>query len=263
MEEMITLHLNLDNLCLLIDKAGGLYSVTVEGEMYKVRIEFPNKHSTTILLHKHGGMHLSVPLENYNTLVDVLPGIRQYANDYTFSESLPAAADVYSTKEEFTKEKLQMDTKEIDKEAKEERAVPILEENILEVQLDSGHTMKVFSTQEWAKKYRDEKIKCITTIPPFPPVANLKLPTLKSASSQAAKSDPGAHYRFTYQGLKLDPARIGAIYGITHPMQFQALKKLLCTGNRGHKSLLQDIADIECCLQRWKEMLQEDETSEN
>ena len=78
-----------------------------------------------------------------------------------------------------------------------------------------------------------------------------------------SKSDPGAHYRFTYKGLKLDPARIGAIYGITHPMQFQALKKLLCTGKRGHKSLLQDIADIECCLQRWKEMLQEDETSEN
>lgn len=82
-------------------------------------------------------------------------------------------------------------------------------------------------------------------------------------NEQPTKVDPGAHYRFTYQGLKLDPARIGAIYGITHPMQFQALKKLLCTGNRGHKSLLQDIADIECCLQRWKEMLQEDETSEN
>ena len=82
-------------------------------------------------------------------------------------------------------------------------------------------------------------------------------------NEQPSKSDPGAHYRFTYKGLKLDPARIGVIYGITHPMQFQALKKLLCTGNRGHKSLLQDIADIECCLQRWKEMLQEDETSEN
>lgn len=207
MEEMITLHLNLDKLCSLIDKAGGWYSVTREGEMYKVRIEFPNKHSTTILLHKHGGMHLSVPLENYNTLADVLPGISQYAKDG------------YSTREEFTKEKLQMDTKEIDKEAKEEKA---------------------------------ERITMI--VPPYTPIV---------PNEQPAKVDPGAHYRFTYQGLKLDPARIGAIYGITHPMQFQALKKLLCTGNRGHKSLLQDIADIECCLQRWKEMLQEDETREN
>ena len=91
----------------------------------------------------------------------------------------------------------------------------------------------------------------------------LEMPITEMVTNEQSKLDPGAHYRFTYQGLKLDPARIGIIYGITHPMQFQALKKLLCTGNRGHKSLLQDIADIECCLQRWKEMLQEDETSEN
>lgn len=219
---MITLHLNLNKLCSLIDKAGGSYSATIDGEMYKVRIEFPNRYATTILLHKQGETKLLIPLKNYNKFVDVLPSISQYANDYTFSESLPAAADVYSTKEEFAKEKLQMNTKEIDKEEKEE------------------------------KEAKAEKIAMIA--PPYTPLV---------PNEQPAKVDPGVHYRFTYQGLKLDPARIGTIYGITHPMQFQALKKLLCTGNRGHKSLLQDIADIECCLQRWKEMLQEDETSEN
>ncbi|MGZ4975753.1 MAG: hypothetical protein ACXV8O_01275 [Methylobacter sp.] len=45
--------------------------------------------------------------------------------------------------------------------------------------------------------------------------------------------DPGAHYRYTYKGIKLDPFRIGQIYGITSLAMFTILKKCLCAGNRG------------------------------
>jgi hypothetical protein len=83
--------------------------------------------------------------------------------------------------------------------------------------------------------------------------------------------DPGAHYRYAYRvnlsetdkangyvDVKLDPARICDVYGITNMMQSQAVKKVLCAGNRGHKDFSQDIKDIKCALDRWEEMLKED-----
>lgn len=79
----------------------------------------------------------------------------------------------------------------------------------------------------------------------------------------AAKSDPGAHYRFHYKGIQLDPYRIAKVYGITDHAQFSALKKILCAGSRGHKGLLQDISDSICALERWRQMLEEDSEIEN
>lgn len=73
--------------------------------------------------------------------------------------------------------------------------------------------------------------------------------------------DQGAHYRYTYKGINLDPARIQLIYGATHPLQGSIIKKALCAGNRGHKSLITDLDDIICAAQRWKEMLEEDDES--
>lgn len=70
--------------------------------------------------------------------------------------------------------------------------------------------------------------------------------------------DTGAHYRYVYKGIKLDPARICKIYKTENAMQSHIVKKTLCAGNRGHKDILVDIDDIIGCAQRWKEMVIED-----
>ena len=70
--------------------------------------------------------------------------------------------------------------------------------------------------------------------------------------------DPGKHYRYEYKGIKLDPYRILDIYGIGHPAQQHAIKKLLRAG-KAHKSLRQDVAEVVSTLNRWLEMMQEDE----
>lgn len=72
------------------------------------------------------------------------------------------------------------------------------------------------------------------------------------------KVDKGAHYRFEYKGIKLDPSRILTIYGASHPMQQAIVKKGLCAGNRGKKDLIEDLDDIICAAERWKEMIAED-----
>lgn len=77
------------------------------------------------------------------------------------------------------------------------------------------------------------------------------------------EKDQGAHYRFQYRGIKLDPARISLIYGITHPIQFGIVKKALRAGERGKKSLREDLKDIICACERWLEVLDEDEQFEN
>lgn len=71
--------------------------------------------------------------------------------------------------------------------------------------------------------------------------------------------DKGEHYRFTYRGIKLDPARIATIYNFKYPIQIGILKKVLCAGNRGKKGLVEDIEDVICGCKRWIEMLKEDE----
>ena len=89
-----------------------------------------------------------------------------------------------------------------------------------------------------------------------------KLPThaeqMFGKEKSIVENDTGKHYRYTYKGIKLDPARIVSIYKCSHPMQLPIIKKALCAGNRGHKDLLRDIDDIICSAQRWKEMLLED-----
>lgn len=73
-----------------------------------------------------------------------------------------------------------------------------------------------------------------------------------------AEEDSGSHYRYEYNGIKLDPYRIADIYGITNHSQFTIAKKALCAGNRGHKNLIQDIKDIKNACDRWLEMIAED-----
>lgn len=64
-------------------------------------------------------------------------------------------------------------------------------------------------------------------------------------------------YNFAYRGIKLDQYRILEIYGITHPAQQHAIKKLLRAG-RSHKTIGADISEVIETLKRWQEMLKED-----
>ena len=72
-----------------------------------------------------------------------------------------------------------------------------------------------------------------------------------------APRDSGAHYRYSYRGVKMDPYRIIAVYGITHPAHQHALKKLLRAG-RSVKNQRQDVQEVIDSLNRWLEMLDED-----
>lgn len=80
----------------------------------------------------------------------------------------------------------------------------------------------------------------------------------KDTLESVDKADPGAHYRFTYQGIKLDPFRLAAIYGMTDMAYMTVLKKVLCAGKRGYKDEVQDIKDMISALNRKLEMLKED-----
>lgn len=70
--------------------------------------------------------------------------------------------------------------------------------------------------------------------------------------------DAGAHYRFKYRGINLDPFRIAQIYDMDDFCMMTILKKTLCAGRRGHKDFEQDLKDIICAAQRKLEMLKED-----
>ena len=65
------------------------------------------------------------------------------------------------------------------------------------------------------------------------------------------------HYRFQFNGVKLDPYRILEVYGIHHPAHQHAIKKLLRAG-KSIKDLEQDIDEVILTLNRWKEMLNEE-----
>lgn len=65
------------------------------------------------------------------------------------------------------------------------------------------------------------------------------------------------HYAYEYKGVKLDPYRIFRVYDITAPEQQHAIKKLLRAG-KSVKPLMQDIDETIATLERWKQILNED-----
>ena len=71
-------------------------------------------------------------------------------------------------------------------------------------------------------------------------------------------NDTGTHYRRTYKGINLDPARICAVYNVTNMVQAGIVKKALRAGSGGKKGIVEDIDDIITAANRWKEMLKED-----
>ena len=78
----------------------------------------------------------------------------------------------------------------------------------------------------------------------------------------ASEKDEGAHYRYEYKGIKMDPARIISIYKPSNMMAGTIVKKALLAGNRGKKDIIQDLNDIINAAQRWKEMIREDSEDE-
>jgi hypothetical protein len=60
-----------------------------------------------------------------------------------------------------------------------------------------------------------------------------------------------------FKGIKFDPYRIAKMYGLTGGPREHMLKKLLRGEGKGHTEadLLQE---LQCCLDRWKEMYEED-----
>lgn len=69
------------------------------------------------------------------------------------------------------------------------------------------------------------------------------------------------HYDYTFEGKRLDPYRILLCYGISHPAQQHAIKKLLRAG-RSIKPLIQDIDEVIMTLNRWREMILEEPPAE-
>lgn len=68
-----------------------------------------------------------------------------------------------------------------------------------------------------------------------------------------------SHYKKEVSGLSMiDVYRVLDLFGVTDPCIQHACKKLLVTGNRGHKNTDQDIQDAIDTLERWKEMRAED-----
>jgi hypothetical protein len=71
------------------------------------------------------------------------------------------------------------------------------------------------------------------------------------------KEDKGAHYRFMFKGVKFDPYRICKMYGVGGGPREHMLKKILRGSGKGHTE--DDlIKELQCCLDRWKEMIKED-----
>ena len=70
------------------------------------------------------------------------------------------------------------------------------------------------------------------------------------------------HYSFDYKGIRIDPYRLFRIYNIYDPEQQHAIKKLLRAG-KSVKTLEQDINETIVTLERWKEILKEDELADN
>lgn len=65
-----------------------------------------------------------------------------------------------------------------------------------------------------------------------------------------------SHYKFSFNGVKLDPYRILDVYQISHPAQQHAIKKLLRAG-KSVKTLRQDVEEVQMTLTRWLEMMDE------
>ena len=68
-----------------------------------------------------------------------------------------------------------------------------------------------------------------------------------------------SHYFKEWFG-KIDVYRVCDLFEVNDAAISHAVKKLLCTGNRGHKDFRKDIEDVIDTLNRKLEMMDEDES---
>ena len=67
------------------------------------------------------------------------------------------------------------------------------------------------------------------------------------------------HYFKSVSHLEtVDVYRVLSLFQVTEPCIQHAIKKLLCAGDRGDKSMIKDITEARDSLNRHLEMLQED-----
>lgn len=136
-------------------------------------------------------------------------------------------------------------------EVKTEKPLEIKNESALE-QISALHMDDL-----WKEK-KTEEIALEQSEPTKPMPIAIKIPMATIAGPPRTPQEIGKHYRFSFNGIKLDPYRIFRVYQITEPEQQHAIKKLLRAGN-SHKPLLQDIDETIATLQRWKEIIAEDQ----
>jgi len=67
-----------------------------------------------------------------------------------------------------------------------------------------------------------------------------------------------SRYQFEFQGARFDVYRLTEIVGITHHAQAHAFKKIIRAG-QSEKPLVQDIDEAIQAMQRWKQMVVEDQ----
>jgi hypothetical protein len=84
--------------------------------------------------------------------------------------------------------------------------------------------------------------------------------TVKIEAPQRRATDPGAHYRGpNIFGHALDPYRVLEAYpNITREAARHIVKKILRMGKKGI-SERQLVAEVRCCLDRWEQMLNEED----
>ena len=71
------------------------------------------------------------------------------------------------------------------------------------------------------------------------------------------KEDKGSHYRNEYLGAPFDVYRAIKIFDIADPIAQHMFKKLARGTRKGHT--VEDLVkELQCCLDRWKEMIEED-----
>ena len=102
----------------------------------------------------------------------------------------------------------------------------------------------VYDTEHWFKS-----AFCNEMLPPVNHDDFYAIP-----SSPVSIEDP---YQVQIGGVRCDPYRIARAYGISDPVIFQALKKLLRFG-RKHKDRETDVREAITSLERWEQMNKED-----
>lgn len=69
--------------------------------------------------------------------------------------------------------------------------------------------------------------------------------------------DKGKHYRYEFKGVKFDPYRVARMYDLGGGPREHMVKKLLRGTGKGHTER-ELIDELQCCLDRWKEMVDEE-----